>query len=89
MNGLAVDFLKRKRRRPFSLFFAHKAVHPDAEQAADGTLRISAQGGYVVADRHKDLYRDAVFPRTPNMLSPTEVVEEQACMGRELRDEGK
>ena len=75
MNGLAVDFLQRKRSKPFSLFLAHKAVHPDAEQAADGTLRISAQGGYVVAERHKDLYRDAVFPRTPNMLPPAEVVK--------------
>jgi N-acetylglucosamine-6-sulfatase len=77
MNGLAVDFLERKRSKPFSLFFAHKAVHPDAEQAADGTLRISAQGGYVVAPRHRDLYRDAVFPRTPNMLTPAEVVKQK------------
>ncbi len=75
MNGLAVEFLQRKRSKPFSLFFAHKAVHPDAEQAADGTLRISAQGGYVVADRHKNLYRDAVFPPTPNMLPPADVLK--------------
>jgi arylsulfatase A-like enzyme len=75
MNELAVEFLQRKRSKPFSLFFAHKAVHPDAEQAADGTLRIAAQGGYVVAERHKDLYSDAVFPRTPNMLPPAEVVK--------------
>src|SRR5690606_23129245 len=75
MNGLAVEFLERKHRKPWSLFFAHKAVHPDAEQAADGTLRISAQGGYVVADRHKDLYRDAIFPKKPNMLSPEEVAK--------------
>ena len=74
MNALAVEFLERPRRKPFSLFYAHKAVHPDAEQAADGTLRIAAQGGYVVADRHKDLYRGAVFPRKPNMLPPDEVV---------------
>jgi arylsulfatase A-like enzyme len=75
MNGLAVDYLKKKRRKPFSLFFAHKAVHPDAEQAADGTLKISAQGGYVVAERHRDLYKRAVFPRRPNMLSPEKVVK--------------
>ena len=50
-------------------------MHPDAEQAADGTLRISAQGGYVVAERHKDLYRDAIFPNKPNMLPPAEVVK--------------
>jgi arylsulfatase A-like enzyme len=36
MNKLAVDFLERSRSKPFSLFFAHKAVHPDAVQAADG-----------------------------------------------------
>ncbi len=75
MNQLALDFLNRKRDQPFSLFFAHKAVHPDAEQAADGTLRIAAQGGYQVAARHKDLYRDAIFPRTPNMLPIAEVIK--------------
>ena len=75
MNDLAVQFLEKKRRKPFSLFFAHKAVHPDAEQAADGTLRISAQGGYVVAERHRKLYENAVFPRKPNMLSPAQVVK--------------
>ena len=48
--------------KPWSLFFAHKAVHPDAEQAADGTLRISAQGGYVVAERHKDLVPRRCLP---------------------------
>ena len=75
MNDLAVAFLEKKRRKPFSLFFAHKAVHPDAEQAADGTLRISAQGGYVLPPRHEDLYRGKRFPRKPNMLSPAQVVK--------------
>ena len=75
MNGLAVEFLERRHRKPWSLFFAHKAVHPDAEQGADGTLTISAQGGYVVADRHKDLYRGAMYPKKPNMMSPAEVAK--------------
>ncbi len=75
MNEHAVSFLKKKRDKPFSLFFAHKAVHPDAEQAADGTLRISAQGGYVVAERHRDLYKRDIFPPTPNMMPPQEVVK--------------
>lgn len=74
MNDLAVDFLKRKRSGPFSLFFAHKAVHPDAEQGSDGTLNISAQGGYVVAERHRNLYRRAMFPSTPSMLPPAKVL---------------
>jgi hypothetical protein len=41
--------------KPFSLFFAHKAVHPDAQQAADGTFDTSTDGGYIAAERHRDL----------------------------------
>lgn len=78
MNGLAVEFLDEHERehadRPFSLFFAHKAVHPDAEQAADGTFKVD---GYVAAPRHRDLYRGQVFPKTPNMLSPAEVIKQK------------
>jgi N-acetylglucosamine-6-sulfatase len=77
MNELALDFLERNRAKPFSLFFAHKAVHPDAEQAADGTLRISAQGGYIAAERHRDLYRDAIFPKKPNMRPVAEIVRQK------------
>ena len=75
MNGLAVEWLDRAHARPWSLFFAHKAVHPDAEQAADGTLQISKLGAYVVAERHKSLYRGAVYPRKPNMLTPEQVAK--------------
>ena len=81
MNTLAVDFLeqhqarhKGKSAQPFSLFFAHKAVHPDAEQAADGTFKVD---GYVAAERHQDLYRGKIFPKSPNMLSPAEVVKQK------------
>ena len=77
LNRLAVKFVSKGHRRPWSLFFAHKAVHPDAAQASDGTLVIEAAGGYRVADRHRDLYRDAVFPRKPNMLDPAQVVKDK------------
>lgn len=75
MNALALDFVERDHDRPWSLFFAHKAVHPDAEQGSDGRLRISAQGGYVVATRHQALYEGAIFPRTPAMLAPADVAK--------------
>ena len=72
MNRMAADFVTKKHDKPWSLFFAHKAVHPDAEQAADGTFRMD---GYRPAERHKDRYRDCVFPRKPNMLPPAEVLK--------------
>ncbi|MBM3353950.1 MAG: DUF4976 domain-containing protein [Betaproteobacteria bacterium] len=78
MNGLALGFLgKQQPNKPWSLFFAHKAVHPDAEQAADGTVAFGKLGGYIVAERHKHLYKGAMFPKTPNMLPPHEVVKQK------------
>ncbi len=78
MNGLAVAFLEKQRKgKPWSLFFAHKAVHPDAEQAADGTVAFGKLGGYIPAARHRDLYKGAIFPKKPNMLPPHEVVKQK------------
>jgi arylsulfatase A-like enzyme len=71
LNAKAVEFVARPHAKPWALFLAHKAVHPDAEQAADGTFSIE---GYRVAERHRDLYRDGVFPKKPNMLPAAEVV---------------
>ena len=75
LNQFAVDFVSRKHERPWSLFFAHKAVHPDAFQHPDGTLDLAQHGGYRVAERHEGLYQGCVFPKKPNMLSPAEVVK--------------
>jgi arylsulfatase A-like enzyme len=75
LNARAMEFLERKRDRPFSLFLAHKAVHPDAFQAPDGTLNLAKKGGYGVPERHRDLYRGCAFPAKPNMLAPAQVVK--------------
>ncbi|MEA3194296.1 MAG: hypothetical protein QOD26_2629 [Betaproteobacteria bacterium] len=72
LNDEALAFLQKDRTKPFSLFLAHKAVHPDAEQAADGTLSLI---GYVPAERHRDLYKGRLFPKTPNMLPPEQVAK--------------
>jgi N-acetylglucosamine-6-sulfatase len=77
LNEEALAFVERRRDRPFSLFLAHKAVHPDAHQAADGTLDMARFGGYVAAERHRGLYAGAVFPRKPNMLAPAEIVKQK------------
>jgi arylsulfatase A-like enzyme len=82
LNAMAVDFVERAHRGPWSLFLAHKAVHPDAEQAADGTAMME---GYRPAERHKDLYRGCVFPRKPNMLSAAEIVKQAPAWEETLR----
>jgi len=77
LNQEALAFLERKHSKPFALFFAHKAVHPDAHQAADGTLDMSRFGGYIPAERHRGLYLHSVFPKKPNMLSHRELVKQK------------
>ena len=76
LNAHAVEFLRKERDKPFALFFAHKAVHPDAFQAADGTIDLS-KGGYRPAPRHADLYKGAHFPRRPNAIPAEEVVKQK------------
>jgi len=82
MNAMAADFVSRTHDGPWALFFAHKAVHPDAEQAADGTFKMD---GYRPAERHKDLYRGCIFPRKPNMLPAAEVVKSKPAWTDALR----
>ena len=82
LNGMALGFVEGRRAKPWSLFLAHKAVHPDAEQAADGTFSMT---GYVAAERHRHLYQDAVFPKKPNMLSYEQVVRSKPAWAEALR----
>ena len=77
LNARAVEFIERKRDKPFALFLAHKAVHPDAFQAADGTLDLTQHGGYKPAERHKDLYKGKAFPPRPNVLPFDQVVKQK------------
>jgi arylsulfatase A-like enzyme len=74
LNGHANEFVARKRSKPFALFIAHKAVHPDAFQAADGTLA-PGEGGYLAAPRHADLYRGAHFPPRPNVMPAAQALK--------------
>jgi arylsulfatase A-like enzyme len=76
LNAHAIEFLSKERDRPFALFFAHKAVHPDAYQAADGTIDFK-NGGYLPALRHADLYKGKHFPRRPNAVPAAEVVKQK------------
>jgi len=85
MNSCAVEWLERKHGKPWSLFFAHKAVHPDAEQLADGTVFFGKDGGYIPAERHRNLYKDAIFPKKPNMLSYEEVLKQKPAWAEIFR----
>jgi N-acetylglucosamine-6-sulfatase len=69
-NDYAVRFLERPRQRPFVLYVAHKAVHPNITQHADGSVTPIGAGGFTPAPRHARLYENASVPRRPNAGRP-------------------
>ena len=85
LNERTVAFIEKPRQRPFSLFLAHKAVHPDLFQAQDGTIDLTSLGGYIAAERHRDLYRDGYFPPRPNVLPPEQVVQQKPAWREAFR----
>jgi len=77
LNQRAVDFVSRRREKPFALFLAHKAVHPDVQQKQDGTIDLASMRGYLLPPRHENLYRDCTYPARPNVLPLEKVLEQK------------
>jgi len=68
LTDYAVDFMKGAGDRPFMLFLAHKALHPNIRQRDDGsteTLRGQPEG-FIPAVRHRGRYATATVSRRPN-----------------------
>ena len=77
LNQRAVQFVSRPRKKPFALFLAHKAVHPDVQQKQDGTIDLATMQGYVLPERHQDLYRGATYPPRPNVRPLEDVLKQK------------
>jgi N-acetylglucosamine-6-sulfatase len=68
LNNLALEFLRRKRRQPFCLYVAHKALHPELTQRDDGSITDPKAARFLPAKRHRELYEDAAIPRRLNVI---------------------
>ena len=62
----AVDFIKRRHDKPFLIYLAHKAIHPEVQQNNDGSVDLSAAELFIPAERHRNLYAGKTIPRRPN-----------------------
>lgn len=61
LTDRAVRFIQRERERPFLVYLAHKAVHPDVVQRNDGSVDPESDQGYIPAPRHEGRYRGRVY----------------------------
>lgn len=66
LSGHAVEFIRRKRDKPFLVYLAHKALHPETVQRDDGSVDLTQSETFIPADRHKNLFAGQVIPRRPN-----------------------
>ena len=66
LSDRALQFIRAQKnaKRPYFLYLAHKAVHPDAIQRTDGSLDTKFGSRYIAAERHRDRYKNDTFPRT-------------------------
>ena len=61
-----VAFIRRPRDKPFFVYLAHKAIHPNLVQYDDGSISDPGAAVFIPAERHKGLYADAPIVRRPN-----------------------
>ncbi len=71
LSDYAVNFIRQPRDKPFLLYLAHKAIHPEATQNADGSITSEAEL-FIPAERHKQMYAGLPIPRRPNALRAPE-----------------
>jgi N-acetylglucosamine-6-sulfatase len=72
LTSYAERFIERAGDRPFLVYLAHKAIHPNIVQRDDGsTVAVEGQpGGFVAAERHRGRYTGQTMPRRPNAFKP-------------------
>jgi N-acetylglucosamine-6-sulfatase len=72
LNDRAVRFLRKPRTKPFCLYLAHKALHPELVQYDDGSVSDPSGSKFLPAPRHKGLYANAAIPRRLNVTDHLE-----------------
>jgi N-acetylglucosamine-6-sulfatase len=68
LNDRVVRFVRRDRSKPFCLYVAHKALHPELVQYDDGSISDPGAAKFMPAQRHEQLYADDAIPRRLNVL---------------------
>ncbi len=66
LNDYALEFINRRHDKPFLIYLAHKAVHPEVTQNNDGSVNVADAELFIPAERHKNLYAGKTIPHRPN-----------------------
>ena len=72
LNERAVDFVRQQKERPFCLYVAHKALHPELMQFDDGSISDPSAARFMPARRHEKWYAEDAIPRRLNVVDSLE-----------------
>ena len=83
LNVKADEFVRQERGKPFCLYIAHKALHPELIQYDDGSISDPSAARFLPAKRHEQLYADDPIPRRMNV---TDKLEGKPALQRKIED---
>jgi N-acetylglucosamine-6-sulfatase len=66
LNAYAVEFIRRKHHKPFLVYLAHKAIHPEVKQNDDVSVDLTAAERFIPAKRDEHAFEGQTIPRRPN-----------------------
>ena len=70
LTGYAVEFIKRRHDKPYVVYLAHKAIHPEVMQHDDGSVNLAEAERFIPAERHRSLFKGKKIPRRPSAMRP-------------------
>ena len=66
LTGYAVEFIRQPHEKPYLVYLAHKAIHPEVTQNNDGSVNLEDAERFLPAERHQSAYAGVTIPRRPN-----------------------
>ena len=70
LSGYAIEFIKRRHDKPFLVYLAHKAIHPEVMQHDDGSVNLAEAERFIPAERHRSLFTGEKIPRRASAMRP-------------------
>ena len=70
LTGYAVEFIKRRHDKPYLVYLAHKAIHPEVMQHNDGSVNLADAERFIPAERHRSLFTGEKIRRRPSAMRP-------------------
>ena len=70
LSGYAIEFIKRRHDKPYLVYLAHKAIHPEVMQHDDGSVNLADAERFIPAERHRSLFTGEKIPRRASAMRP-------------------